>query len=274
MPVSGAADDQLLDLRGALVERRHAHVAEVALDRVVVDVARAAVDLDRLVRAPHRGLGREVLGDRRLGRVRAARRPSAAPARQTSIRAASVLTPMSAIIACTSWKPAIGRSNCVRSWAYLTDSSSAAPGRCPTQPAATRVAPGVQRAHRDLEAVADLAEHRSGAGDDVVERDLRGVRGPQAHLARGSRVRLEAGLVGLDEEAGEAAVPERRVGLGEDQRELRVVAERDPHLRAVDRPAAVVLLVARVFWLAASEPVSGSVRPKQPSHSPEHSCGR
>ena len=31
---------------------------------------------------------------------------------------------------------------------------------------------------------------------------------------------------------------------------------------------------ARVFWLAASEPVSGSVRAKHPSHSPEHSLGR
>jgi hypothetical protein len=31
---------------------------------------------------------------------------------------------------------------------------------------------------------------------------------------------------------------------------------------------------ARVRWLAASEPVSGSVRAKQPSHSPEHSLGR
>ncbi len=31
--------------------------------------------------------------------------------------------------------------------------------------------------------------------------------------------------------------------------------------------------VARVFWFAASEPVSGSVRPKQPSASPLHSLG-
>ena len=31
---------------------------------------------------------------------------------------------------------------------------------------------------------------------------------------------------------------------------------------------------ARVRWLAASEPVSGSVSPKQPSSSPEHSRGR
>ena len=40
----------------------------------------------------------------------------------------------------------------------------------------------------------------------------------------------------------------------------------------ITQPESV--LRARVFWLAASEPVSGSVSPKQPSHSPEHSLGR
>ena len=35
---------------------------------------------------------------------------------------------------------------------------------------------------------------------------------------------------------------ERRIGLGEDERELGVVAQRDPHLRAVELPRAVVLL--------------------------------
>ena len=44
----------------------------VALDRVVVDVARAAVDLDRRVRAADRRLGGVQLGDRGLGRVRLA----------------------------------------------------------------------------------------------------------------------------------------------------------------------------------------------------------
>ena len=58
------------------------------------------------------------------------------PARQTSIREASVLTTMSAIIACTSWKLAIGRPNCSRSVEYLTDSSTQ-PWQMPTQPAAT-----------------------------------------------------------------------------------------------------------------------------------------
>ena len=40
----------------------------------------------------------------------------------------------------------------------------------------------------------------------------------------------------------------------------------------IDQPPSTFF--ARVFWLAASEPVSGSVRPKQPSHSPEVSFGR
>src|SRR5215212_10173234 len=69
-PGRGAADDQLLDLRGALVEGGDAGVAQVALDRVVVDVAGAAVDLDRQVRAFDRGLGRVELRHRGLGRVR------------------------------------------------------------------------------------------------------------------------------------------------------------------------------------------------------------
>ena len=44
-------NDQLLDLRGTLVEGRDARVTEVALDRMIVDVARAAVYLDREIRA-------------------------------------------------------------------------------------------------------------------------------------------------------------------------------------------------------------------------------
>ena len=40
----------------------------------------------------------------------------------------------------------------------------------------------------------------------------------------------------------------------------------------IDQPPST--FVARVRWLAASEPVSGSVRPKHPSHSPLHSFGR
>src|SRR5439155_2546581 len=65
------ADDQFLDLRGALVQRGHAHVAEIALDRVVIDVAGAPVHLDGSVRALDGRLGRVQLGHRGLERVRA-----------------------------------------------------------------------------------------------------------------------------------------------------------------------------------------------------------
>ncbi len=40
----------------------------------------------------------------------------------------------------------------------------------------------------------------------------------------------------------------------------------------IDQPPSTFL--ARVFWFAASDPVSGSVSPKHPSHSPEQSLGR
>ena len=107
---------------------------------------------------------------------------------------------------------------------------------------------------------------------DVFERDRRRVGGVQPHLVL-DLLRLVAGLVGVDHEARDPLVAELGIGLREDQRHLRVAGHRDPHLRAVEHPAASVLR-ARVFWLAASEPVSGSVSPKQPSHSPEQSLGR
>src|SRR4051794_17129303 len=68
----GPADDHLLDLGCALVERRDPGVAQIALDRVVVDVAGTAVDLDRQVGAFDGRLGRIQLCHRGLGGVRLA----------------------------------------------------------------------------------------------------------------------------------------------------------------------------------------------------------
>ena len=45
-------------------------------------------------------------------------------------------TTISAISSCTSWKLAIGRSNCLRSFEYLIDSFTQ-PWAIPTHPAAT-----------------------------------------------------------------------------------------------------------------------------------------
>src|SRR5436190_4032321 len=57
-----ARDHQALDLRRALVDLHDARVAVVALDRVLLHVAVATVNLDRLMRDPGRGLARVELG--------------------------------------------------------------------------------------------------------------------------------------------------------------------------------------------------------------------
>src|SRR5215471_9359041 len=67
-----ARDDQPVDLAGALVDLGDAGVAEVALDRILLGVAVAAVNLESLGRDPLSHLGGEELGDRRLQPVAAA----------------------------------------------------------------------------------------------------------------------------------------------------------------------------------------------------------
>src|SRR5438132_12146884 len=61
-----AGDDELLDLRGALVDLRDLRVAEKALYLVLARVAVAAVHLDGVGRHLHRRLAGEVLGHLRL----------------------------------------------------------------------------------------------------------------------------------------------------------------------------------------------------------------
>src|SRR4051794_29176181 len=53
-----APDQQLLDLRGPLVQRRDTRVAQVLLHRELVDVAVAAVHLNGRVSGAHRDLAR------------------------------------------------------------------------------------------------------------------------------------------------------------------------------------------------------------------------
>src|SRR5260221_12894226 len=62
-----ARDQQPLDLAGAFVDLRDARVAIVALDRIVAQVAVAAVDLDRLGAYPLGELGCVELRLRRFG---------------------------------------------------------------------------------------------------------------------------------------------------------------------------------------------------------------
>ncbi len=140
-----------------------------------------------------------------------------------------------------SWRSACRTARAL--WRTSTDASTQ-PWQMPTQPEATRVAPGVQRAHRDLEALADRAEHvlvgaeRPRRARSPRCRSRAGPSCPGSPAPRSRPGRCRRG-------SGEALVAERRVGLGEDQRDLRVAAHRDEHLRAGDLPAAVGLLRAR-----------------------------
>src|SRR6185312_8562319 len=59
-----ARDDEAHDLVGAFEDPVDAQIAEVALDRIVLDVAVAAMELQRLVADPEAGIGREALGHR------------------------------------------------------------------------------------------------------------------------------------------------------------------------------------------------------------------
>src|SRR5262249_18220335 len=64
------ADDQPLDLGRSLVDLRDLGVPEEPLDRILLHVPVAAVNLDRVRRHAHGGLGGEELGHRRRQAVR------------------------------------------------------------------------------------------------------------------------------------------------------------------------------------------------------------
>src|ERR1051326_4972493 len=59
-----AGDDDAHDLVGAFEDLMHAQVAQIALDRKVLEVAVAAMQLQRLVGDMKTGIGREALGHR------------------------------------------------------------------------------------------------------------------------------------------------------------------------------------------------------------------
>src|SRR5215204_6042470 len=77
-----------LDLRGALVDLEQLGVAHELLDRVLLDVAIAAEDLDRVRRNLHRRVCGEALGEGRVERGLAAiavvQHPSGLPGEETS----------------------------------------------------------------------------------------------------------------------------------------------------------------------------------------------
>src|SRR6478672_1978802 len=237
-----APDDQLVDLRGPLVERRHPGVAQVPLDGVVVDVAGAAVDLDRQVGALDGGLRGVELGDRGFGGVRLALVLEDPGTPDEQLRRVPPQDHLGDHL--LDELEARDRDAKLHTVLRVVDRGRHAALADADAPGGDRIAAGLQGSHRDLEAVADLSEQRVVGDLHVVEPERSRVRGPQPELAvdllRGEPLRL-----GRDEKAGDPAVSLLRVGLGKDQRHLGHVAERDPHLLAGDPPAPVDLHRAR-----------------------------
>ena len=167
-------DDQLVDLGGALVQRGDPGVAEVALDRVVVDVAGSAVHLDGCVGALDGGLGRVVLRDRGLDRVADAAVLELAGAVDQQPGG----VPLDDHVGDQLLDELEARDRDAELPALLrvVDRGVDAAVADPDAAGGDAVAAVVESAHRDLEAVADLAEQGVVGDLDVVERDLRRVR--------------------------------------------------------------------------------------------------
>ena len=133
-------------------------------------------------------------------------------------------------------------------------------------------APGVERGHRHLEALAHLAEQRVVAHLDAVQRELGGVGGVQPELAvdlrRGEARRSRWARGTRPARGGPSRGPSGRRSA---RRPRRCPARSTASGPLIRQPPSI--FSARVLRLAASEPVSGSVSPKQPSASPEQMPG-
>ena len=183
----GPRDDESLDLLGPLVELGDLRVAHHPLDRELVDVAVAAQDLDGVGRDPHRGVtGDEFTHAPPSDWRRGAPASISTQALYRSWRAASVPASMSASIAPTIWNSPMRWPNCLRSRGVRGRDLERALGDPDGLGGDARPA-AVERAHRDVEPVALLAEPVRRRDAHAVERELGGRAAADAHLV------LEAG---------------------------------------------------------------------------------
>src|SRR5881296_2409186 len=252
------ADDELLDLRRPLVEAVDTSVTPEALDGELVAEAIPAVDLDRVVRDALRHLRREELRDARLARVRLSLVFQIARAPHEKPRGLGVddhvrdhllhqLVPGDRLAE----RLALGRvrDRCVDRGLRRADGARG-----------HGVAARVERGHRDLESLADLAEPCAVGHAHVIEDELARVRRAKTELPV-DRLRSVRTLLAVDEERGDALVALARVGVREDKRELRHRPVGDPRLPSVEHPAFAVVLrgglqarrVAPDRWLGEPE---------------------
>ena len=152
--------------------------------------------------------------------------------RHTSSRAASASSEMSAIMSCTSWKPAIGRPNWVRLGGVLRPTPPGSPARCRRSRHATARRPLSRVLIAILKPWPTSPSTRGGRHPYVGEEQLGGGLAAQPELAL-DLAGLEAGGVGRHQERRHAA---RAVvaGAREDQRDVGPGAVGDEELLAVD----------------------------------------
>src|SRR5229473_1344550 len=244
----GAADDQALDLGGALEDREDLRVPVPALDREIAGVAVTAEHLDGLLGHPYRGLPRDQLGHGSLGVVEGdalARHPRRPPHEQPGRvhrrphvgeherdglvlpDGAAELDPLPGIVA-----------GVLEGRAGDTDrhSRNARPGRLERLHRRLLAAPAA-RAYPAQPIVQPVlaADQAASRYPHVIEHDLRGVRGADPVLAellalaqsrrpwRHDKTRLAAGA-------------ERWVNRGHDDVHVRDAAVRGPRLCSVEQP--------------------------------------
>ncbi len=102
-------------------------------------------------------------------------------------------------------------------------------------------APGVQNAHRSLEALAFHAQHFIGLRNVIGKLDFAGGRGANAELGLGLAA-MKTGAIGVDHERSDAARTLVRLGHCKQDDVLGHRAGGDPALLAVDEEAAIGLL--------------------------------
>src|SRR5438552_18515915 len=106
------------------------------------------------------------------------------------------------------------------------------------------VAARIEGTHRDLEALADIAEPARVRHAHVVEDELRRVARAQAELPVEALAPVFLRSA-LEEERHDPLVAKARIGLREDEREATHAAVADPRLAAAEDPVRSVALRAR-----------------------------
>ena len=235
----------------------HARVAHLALERILLDVAVAAVQLQRVVADLEADVGREALGHRAIGaRVRRARVERVA-ARRTICRAATSSVAMSASLNCSAWKSA-SRCRTAGARAGSARAASSAPCAAPTEQVAMLIRPpsrpfmamrkpspssprrclaGTRTSSKVIARVGDQPLYMlfEAIRDGRVKLDTEFLVSPKAQAMGGSRMFVEAGTSG----AGRGADPRHHRAVR--QRRLRR-RRRGPRrqrggLRRADDPA-------------------------------------